>query len=177
MHIVIAGISALVGLIWALVALQRSGFRLDSLDPFAWYRRTRWKNRLGVNPLYNLDTPVEAAAVLLLGVAKCEGEVSAEQKRELTSIFENDLHQTPDQAAELLVSSTYLSRNEFYLVDNLQKILAKSADGFAEVHVQSLLSLMCRVSTLEGPANLEQQKLIGETERYFTAKASRKPAW
>jgi hypothetical protein len=69
------------------------------------------------------------------------------------------------------------SRNEIFLVDNLHQILGNSADGFAEAHVQSLLSLMRRVSTLEGPANLEQQKLIGETEKYFTAKASRKSAW
>jgi hypothetical protein len=176
MHIVIAAITVLIGLIWALVALQRSGFRLSSLDPFAWYRRTQWNNRLNTNPLYNLQTPLEAAAVLLLGVAKCEGEISAEQKKELTSIFENEFHQTPDEAADLLVASAYLIRNEIYLVDNLPKILEKSADGFAEVHVQSLLSLMRRVSTLEGPANHEQEKLIGETEKYFKTKTSRKTA-
>lgn len=177
MHIVIAAITAIGGLIWALVALHRSGFTLSYLDPFAWYRRTQWKNRLAINPLYNLETPVEAAAVLLLGVAKCEGEISSEHKKELTSIFENDLHQTPDEAAELLVSSAYLTRNEIYLVDNIHKILEKSADGFAQTHVQSLLSLMRRVSTLDGPTNQEQEKLIGETDRYFKTKASRKSAW
>lgn len=174
---IIAGITVLIGLIWALVALQRSGFTLSSLDPFAWYRRTQWKNRLSVKPLYNLHNPSEAAAVLLLGVAKCEGEISAEQKKELTSIFEKDLHQTPDEAADLWVSSAYLIRNEIYLVDNIHKLLEKSAGGFAEIHIQSLLDLMRRVSTLEGPPNLEQEKLIGETDKYFKTKANRKTAW
>ena len=177
MHIVIGAISLLIGLIWALVALHRSGFRLSSLDPFAWYRRTQWNRRLNTNPLYALQTPLEAAAVLLLGVAKCEGEISAEQKRAIISIFENEFHQTPEEAEGLLVSSAYLIRNEVYLVDSLPKILEKSADGFAEVHVQSLLSLMRRVSTLEGPANQEQEKLIAETEKYFKARTNRKTAW
>jgi hypothetical protein len=177
MHIVIAAISVIIGLIWAMVALQRSGFTLSSLDPFAWYRRTRWKNRLNVNPLHNLDTPLEAAAVLLLGVAKCEGEISAEQKKELTSIFGNEFHQSPDEAADLLLVSAHLIRNEFYLADSLEKILAKNADGFAEVHVQSLLALMRRISALEGPANHEQDRLIGEVDKYFKKRANRNTAW
>ena len=34
MHIVIAVITAIAGLFWALNALQRSGFQFSSLNPF-----------------------------------------------------------------------------------------------------------------------------------------------
>lgn len=177
MHIVIGIITALAGLIWALVSLQRAGFNISSLDPFAWYRRTQWKKKYGTKPLYNLHTPLEAAAVLLLGVAKCEGEVSAEQKKTLLALYESDLRQTPDEAADLLLACAHMIRNETYLVDNLPKILERSADAFSEAHVQALLSLMRRVSLLEGPANQEQEKLIAETEKYFAARAKKKSAW
>jgi hypothetical protein len=35
MHLVIAAITALAGLLWAVHSLARSGFSLSDLDPFA----------------------------------------------------------------------------------------------------------------------------------------------
>ena len=35
----IAAITAIAGLLWALNALQRSGFQFSSLNPFLAYRR------------------------------------------------------------------------------------------------------------------------------------------
>lgn len=177
MHIVIGIITALGGLVWALVALQRAGFSLSSLDPFAWYRRTQWSKKYGGKPLYCLRTPLDAAAVLLLGVAKCEGEISAEQKKVLLAIFEKDFGQTGDEAADLLLASSHMIRNETYLVDKLAKILEPSAGAFTEARIQSLLALMRRVSTLESAANQEQEKLIDATGQYFRTTASRKSAW
>lgn len=177
MHIVIGIITALAGLIWALVSLQRAGFNLSSLDPFAWYRRTQWKKKYGAKPLYNLATPLEVAAVLLLGVAKCEGEISSEQKKTLLAMFEGELHQSADEAADLLLASAHMIRNEVYLVDNLPKILEKSADAFSEAHLRMLLTLMRKISQLEGAANQEQEKLIAATEQYFAARSAKKKTW
>lgn len=177
MHIVIGIITALGGLVWALVALQRAGFSISSLNPFAWYRRTQWSKKYSGKPLYSLSEPLDVAAVLLLGVAKCEGEISAEQKQALISIFENDFRQTHDEATDLLLASSHLIRNETYLVDNLPKILEHSASTFTEARIQSLLTLMRRLSTIENAANQEQKKLIDATEQYFTAKAKRKTGW
>lgn len=177
MHIVIGIITALAGLIWALVSLQRAGFNISSLDPFAWYRRTQWKKKYGAKPLYNLGTPLEVAAVLLLGVAKCEGEISSEQKKALLALFESDLRQTPDEAADLLLASAHMIRNEIYLVDHLPKILEKSAGEFSEAHLSMLLKLMRKISQLEGAANQEQEKLITATGQYFAARNAKKKSW
>jgi hypothetical protein len=177
MHIVIGILTALAGLIWALVALRRAGFSISSLDPFAWYRRMQWSKKYAEKPLYSLHTPLEVAAVLLLGVVKCEGEISAGQKKELLSIFEKDLRQTADEAADLLLASAHMIRNETYLVDNLAKILERSASEFTEARIQSLLSLMRKLSTLESAANQEQEKLIDATEQYFKTKLGRQSGW
>ena len=177
MHIVIGLITAIGGLIWALVALQRAGISLASLDPFAWYRRMQWQKKYADKPLYCLNEPVDVAAVLLLGVAKCEGEISAEQKRELLRIYETELKLSADEAADLLVASSHLTRNEVYLVDNLPRILERSKDRFSGAQVQSLLSLMERVAGLEGPANEEQRKLIDATLRYFGERNAPRGAW
>lgn len=170
MHIVIGLITAVGGLIWALVALQRAGFDLS--DPFAWYRRAQWKKKYADKPLYCLEQPMDVAAVLLLGVAKCEGEISAQQKKELLRRFESEFKLTPDEASDLLLASSHLIRNEVYLVDNLHRILERSKDRFTPAQASSLLALMERVANVEGVANEEQRKLIAATEHYFSERAN-----
>lgn len=72
MHIVLGVLSAAAGLIWALVALQRSGFDPASLNPFLWLRRSRWRKSYSTRAIFNLDNPMDVAAVLILGTAKCK---------------------------------------------------------------------------------------------------------
>ena len=177
MHIVIGAITALAGLIWALVALQRAGVSIASLDPFAWYRRMQWKKKYADKPLYCLDDPMDVAAVLLLATAKCEGEVSAEQKQALLKIFGSEFSLSADEAADLLVASAHMLRNEVYVLDNLARVLERSKDRFTATQVASLASLMRRIAELEGPANEEQRKLIDATLRYFEERAQPQSAW
>lgn len=169
MHIVIGLITAVGGLIWALVALQRAGFDLS--DPFAWYRRLQWRKKYPDKPLYSLQEPMDVAAVLLLGVAKCEGEISAEQKKQLLHLFDSEFKLSPDEASDLLLASSHLIRNEVYLVDNLDRILERSKERFTSAQASSLLALMDRVANFESTANEEQRKLIAATEHYFSERA------
>ena len=92
MHIVLSIITALAGLAWALSSLQKSGFDIQALNPFLWHRRNAWRKKHDTKPIYKLSEPIDVAAILLLGVAKCEGEVSAEQKNKLVEIFQKDFH-------------------------------------------------------------------------------------
>ena len=167
MHVVIGVLTAIAGLIWALVALQRAGVSVGWLDPLAWYRRMQWHKKYVDKPLYSLDDPMDVAAVLLLATAKCEGEVSAEQKQALLKTFESEFSLNADEAADLLVASAHLLRNEVYVVDNLGRVLERSLDRFTSGQVSSLLSLMQRTAELEGPVNDEQNKLIAATRQYF----------
>jgi hypothetical protein len=120
---------------------------------------------------------MEVAAVLILGVAKCEGEISAEQKRNIQDIYETDFKLGRDEAADLLLASSHLIRNEIYLVDNLDKILRKSQLQFKARQVESLLSMMRRTGELEGELNEEQKKIISATERYFGRASQTQHAW
>ena len=177
MHIVIGIISALAGLIWAFVALQRAGIDLNALNPFLWHRRSQWKKKYGEKPIYNLSSPLEVAALMLLGIAKCEGEISAQQKKALLDIFENEFHLSQDEAADLLLACAHLLRNEIYLVDHLDRIMTKSAAGFSASQSTSLLQLMQRVATIEGPVNQEQNKLMQALKAYFARPKSAQGQW
>ncbi|MCL2590745.1 MAG: hypothetical protein FWD67_07675 [Betaproteobacteria bacterium] len=175
MHIVIGFLTAVAGVVWAFVALQRAGFKIDSLNPFAWYRRSQWNKQNTTPPLYKLSNPIDVAAVLLLGVIKCEGEISAEQKKAILQIFEKTFHLSAADASDLLLASAHLIRNVVYIGDQLPKILGPSKESFTPPLVGSLLQLMRHVSTIEGPANAEQEKLIDATEKFFSAVLKRKP--
>ena len=168
MHIVLAAITALAGLLWALNSLQRSGFSFSSLNPFLAYRRWQWRKTYGGRPIYKLERPMEVAAVLLLGVAKADGDITSDQKRELQALFQSEFDLSRDEAADLLLASSYLIRDEIYIVDHLDKILERSSQRFEPAAVGSLLGMMRRIAVLDGPINAEQQKLIDATERYFS---------
>jgi uncharacterized tellurite resistance protein B-like protein len=177
MHIVIAAITALAGLLWAINSLMRSGFSLSSLDPFAAYRRWQWRRTYGAKPIYKLDRPMDVAAVLLLGIAKADGDITSDQKRELQSIFQSEFEISRDEAADLLLASSHLIRDEIYIVDHLDKILERSAPRFEAENVGSLLRHMRRVAAMDGSINAEQQKLIDATERYFSSKQQPTGKW
>lgn len=167
MHYVIGLITALAGLLWALNALQRSGFRLSSLNPFLLYRRMKWEKEYGTKPLYRLDSAQDVAAVLLLGTAKCDGEISSNQKKKILSIFIDEFAMSKDDAADLLVAASFLIRNEVYIVDSLSRILARSRNKFTESQKRSLIAFMEEVAQLDGGPNAESRKLIAKTAQIF----------
>jgi len=173
----IAAITAIAGLLWALNALQRSGFQFSSLNPFLAYRRWQWSRNYGQRPIYKLERPIDVAAVLLLGVAKADGAITSDQKRELLGMFQSEFSISRDEASDLLLASTHLTRDEIYLVDHLDKILARSAERFDPDTVASLLAMMRKVAALDGSINAEQQKLIEATERYFAGRKQPQGKW
>jgi uncharacterized tellurite resistance protein B-like protein len=169
-HIIIGAITALAGLLWAINSLQRSGFSLSSLNPFLAYRRWKWSRTYGAKPIYRLERPMDVAAVLLLGIAKADGEITSDQKRELQNLFQSEFEISRDEAADLLLASSHLIRDEIYIVDHLDKILEPSAPKFEPSAVSSLLSMMRRIAGLDGSINAEQQKLIDATDQYFATR-------
>jgi hypothetical protein len=177
MHIVLGVLSAVAGLIWALVALQNSGFKASSLNPFLWYRRSQWRKKYGTHPLYNLEDPMDVAAVLILGTAKCEGEISTGQKRSVLELYEHEFELDSNAASDLLLASAHLIRDEVYLVDRLEQILDNSRQRFSPAQVSSMISMMTHIGTQESALNDEQRRLIAATERYFEKAFRQKPQW
>jgi len=160
MHIIIALISAVAGLIWAINSLERSGFRLSSLNPFHWHRRTQWRKKYQENPLYNLSEPMDLAAVLLIGVAKLEGEISREQKKDILEIFNQEFCLNDEDAGSLFSSSAFLLQNESNFIANIDKVLVKSKGEFSTEQIESTLSLVERVASTDSNTSEIQKKLI-----------------
>jgi uncharacterized tellurite resistance protein B-like protein len=177
MHVVIAAITAIAGLLWALNNLQRSGFHLSDLNPFLAYRRWQWRKTYGGKPIYRLERPMDVAAVLLLGVCKADGAITSDQKKNLLDLFQREFQISRDEASDLLLASSHLIRDEIYLVDHLDKVLERSASKFDPEAVTSLLRMMRHLAASEGAMNGEQEKLINAVDAYFAARTSAKGKW
>ena len=104
---------------------------------------------------------MDVAAVLLLGVAKADGAITSDQKRELLAMFQSEFAISRDEASDLLLASSHLIRDEIYLVDHLDKILARSAERFEPDAVTSLLAMMRKVAALDG----SDQRRAAEADR------------
>ncbi len=165
---IVAVITALAGLIWALSALMRAGFDFNSLNPFLAVRRWRWSRDYGAKPLFKLDRPMDSAAVLLVAMAKADGIMSAEQKQSLLSLFEQRFEISGSEASQLLAATMHLLRDELSIVENVDKILMRSAVRFETSQVTELLAMMRKIAAMDGSINAEQEKLLTATEAYFT---------
>src|SRR5687767_6280000 len=60
------------------------GISLSDLNPLLRNRRMRWLDQHNTNPLYNIKSPLEMTALLLVAVAKNnDGEIATAEKQAL----------------------------------------------------------------------------------------------
>jgi uncharacterized tellurite resistance protein B-like protein len=176
MHVIIGLLTAVAALFWALTHLQNSG-AIDALNPFLWYRRAQWRKKLGTKPLYALDKPLDAAALLIFGIAKCEGEISKEQKAAILRIFEDEFRLASDKALELFRATAFLMKDEASIAKDVDKVLERSKAKFTQGQIDSLLAILRLVSTIDGPANAEQQAMIADTGNVFSGLHKKPKGW
>lgn len=170
MHIIIGLITALATLAWAIKTLQQSGITIDSINPFAWYRRTQWKKLYGKKPLYTLENSMDVAAVLIVGTAQLDGEISREQKQHIVRLFEKEFELSTDKAQALFSSSTFLLNDEQNTVKNVSHIIAPSKASFSTHQINSLLGWMHSMAELDTPTNESQYQLIQAVKQVFGIK-------
>jgi hypothetical protein len=166
MHVLIGLITALAGLVWALYSLQRAGF---DLNPAGWGRRRQWRKLYGTKPIFTLQRPMEAAALLMVGVLKQEGEISREQKAALVEIFRETFHLDEAQAQDVFASSVFLLKDELNLDQSVRGILAPTRERFTPEQAASLIALLERVARLEGAPNDAQQRIIDAARQELDA--------
>ena len=167
MHLIIAFLTAVAGVIWALYRLQNSGVDLNSFNPFFWARRRAWEKKAGTKPLHQIENGMDAAATIVVATAKLEGELSIELKRYLFSLFESEFNVSHSRATEMFTSSAFMLNDAVNLTKEVSYILAPSKASFSQAQVQSLLKMMDKISTFEGPASNEQLELVLAVEKAF----------
>ncbi len=173
MHILIGLITAVGGMLWALYRLQQAGVNLNDLNPFHWFRRRGWQQRIKAKPLHCLDSPMEAAACLLVGMAKLEGEVSREQKQDIIALFESEFNIDAKAAQDLFAGASYMLNDVLDITEEVNKMLAPCKERFNHETTQSLLQMLHSVAGLDHAIS-DDQRLLIETVDQALARADDK---
>lgn len=170
MHILLALISAITGLLWILYRLHRAGVDLNALNPLLWYRRYLWQQQYGTQPFHQLETPLEAVGVILMLVIKGKGAVTRESKNELIQLFVSRFHLTQEKANEFYNACSYMIEGVTTSELEVPNILKPNKSQFTLAQVDSLYELMEWVAKLDGEPNENQQLLIDTVKREFELK-------
>lgn len=160
MHILLALLGVLVTILVLLSRLADAGIDFGGLNPFSAYRRRKWRQKFEANPLFSLNDPLEIGAILLVWTAKCEGDMSAEQKRAILAMLEKTFGLGSSQATDLLGSSVHLIGNGQILKSQLEDFLTLGQEHLSTEQADSAIALMREVARVDGAETAQQLELI-----------------
>ncbi len=169
MHVLIALLTAIASLLYAL---DRIGVDIGWLNPWAWSRRRRWRKQLNANPAFNLESPMEAMALLLVATARIDGDLSTEEKAELRRLFENSFKQNSRDASSLMSSSTYLLGSGEEVFKRPDEVLARSLDKFSTEQKDSSLDMLQSISEIGGAPSQSQRDFIARIRNTLFAEVA-----
>ncbi|MDR2244553.1 MAG: hypothetical protein LBE15_03990 [Burkholderiales bacterium] len=159
MHIVIGVITALAGLIWALVALRRSGMDLDSFNPFAWYRRYQWRKNFHAHPAMTADNPMDVAAVVLLHTAKLKGELTRETRQTLFDIFQGTFKIEERETNELFSATSFRLKDGLF-EKHVSRFIEERWNALTMAQAQQIVPLVQKIAELDGTPSPSQSDFI-----------------
>ena len=142
MHIVIGILGSIITILILLNRLAEAGIDLGGLNPYLWNRRRKWRKQYLGNPLYKIESPMDATAILMLAAAKADGDLAKEDKNFLLQTFEQKFGLSKKDAAGLLISSGHLLGDGNELRQNVKKFLKPSEENFSATQTQSALELI-----------------------------------
>ena len=80
MHIILGLLGTIVTILVLLHRLAEAGIDLGGLNPYFWHRRRQWRKKYQGNPVYRMDDPMDATAILMVAAAKADGDMTREDK-------------------------------------------------------------------------------------------------
>lgn len=157
MHIVLALLGSIVTI---LVLLDRLGVDIGWLNPFHWGHRRRWANKFEGDPIYAIEEPLHVAALLIMGVARLDGEISAEQKQTAQEQFEAVFKLESKEASELMTSASHLLGGPQILENQIDGLIGRNEGTFSPEQAQSMMEMMVKVASADGALSATQQDFI-----------------
>lgn len=177
MHIILIALTTIAGIVWALWRLQQSGVDLNSFNPFYWLRRRAWAQQVGTKPRHQITNPMEAAAALLLGAVKTEGEISREQKQCLIQLFEDKFHLSPATARDLFSATAFMLQDVADMAAEVRLILSPSLEKFSADQQQSVIDMLINVCKLDGEISEVEQAVIDAVKAEFEQSTKSSNEW
>lgn len=157
MHMVLGILGSLVTIFYLL---DRLGIDIGGLNPFYWYRRRAFAQKYGADPVYSIEDPIHVASLLIIGAAKLDGDLTAEQHTVAREEFEKNFNLSPKEASDLFGSAAHLLAAPQLLQNQLNKLADKNAPRFTREQVDSLVEIMTTVASTSGGLSMTQKEFI-----------------
>jgi hypothetical protein len=157
MHVLLGILTAIVSLLYAL---DRLGINLGGMNPFHWYRRRAFAKKYGSDPIYSVEDPVHIAALLVIGAAKLDGDVTAEQKNMAQDQFMSEFSVDEREALQLFGSAAHLLAAPQLIDTQLEKLAERNKDTFSPDQAESLMQMIVKVASANGSMSAAQQEFI-----------------
>lgn len=177
MHIILGLLGTIVTILVLLSRLADAGISLGGLNPFLWNRRRNWRDQYSANPIFNVESPMEASALLLTAAARIDGDISREQKDFLLSVFRNDFHRSEEKAAGLLTSSSYLLGDGQAVKNSLEQVLKPSVPNFSESQATSTIDLLQRLCEVDTTPSELRAAFIARVTKLLTEPFTKEESW
>lgn len=177
MHIVLSILGAIITILILLNRLEANGIDIGWLNPFAWKRRRDWAKKYHANPLYSISSPMEVTALIMVALAKSEGDISSQQKKAILEKFVAVFNLSTTDATDLMRSVSHLLNEDIAAVKDTHKLLEPSSASFTQEQVSSSLSLFKYISTLESPMNDYQRFVLNAFNSHFSSRFNASIGW
>ena len=157
MHVILGILGSIVTILYML---DRLGIDLGGMNPFYWYRRRAFAKKYGADPIFSVEDPVHVASLLVIGAAKLDGDLTAEQKEKARTLFESEFSMSSKEAAQLFGSAAHLLAAPLLLEEQLGKFADRNTDRFSPEQAESLVRMMTAVASADGDLSAAQQDFI-----------------
>ncbi len=177
MHIILGMLGTIVTILVLFHRLAQLGIDVGGLNPFLWNRRRKWKNMYQGNPVFKIQSPMDATAILMVATVKANGDMAKEEKNEVLSLFETKFNMSKKDAAGLLVSCVHLLGDGTEVRNNVKKFLSQSKENFTESQIDSAISLISQVAGSPEVRHQNAQDLINKVTGVLQSKAANNETW
>lgn len=161
MHILLGLLGTIVTILVLLNRLAEAGIDLGGLNPFLWQRRREWRQKYAGDPLFSLEDPMEVTSLLTVAAAKCDGDMTSQEKRLILRLFEEEFEVSKRDASGLMVSCVQLLKDPRDVTRNLPKIVSPSKGQFTSEQVASAVDMVTKVVDAEGdPSEIRKEYLL-----------------
>ena len=174
MHILIAFLGSLITVFYLL---DRLGIDIGGFNPFHWRRKRAWSRQYHGDPIYSVEDPLHVAALLILGTAKLDGTVRAEQKRVALERFETVFSLEPKESTELVGSAVHLLGAPQVIDAQLQGLADKNKNCFTQEQADSMVQLMVEVVSADGEVTAARSAFIENMRTHFEPPQKKQGTW
>jgi uncharacterized tellurite resistance protein B-like protein len=174
MHILLGLLGSLVTIFYLL---DRLGIDIGGMNPFHWYRRHAFAKKYGSDPIYSIEDPVHIAALLVIGAAKLDGDVTAEQKNAAQDQFVTEFSMDEREASQLFGSAAHLLAAPQLIDTQLKKLANRNKDGFSAEQASSLMRMMLKVASAGGSISVKQQEFIDSVRAAYIKEVRGEGTW